>query len=75
MAFRLACVGGRAALVQDDHYFDLETLSGGAVGSDPMEALASPDRLHELSTTLEAAEPTGVVSETTLDDPVPRPRN
>ena len=75
MAFRLACVGGRAALVQDDHYFDLETLSGGAVGSDPMEALASPDRLHELSTTLEAAEPTGVVSETTLDAPVPRPRN
>ena len=38
MSFRLANVDGRAALVRDDAWFDLERLGTGAP-ADPMEAL------------------------------------
>lgn len=75
MGFRLANVGGRAALVEGDDYFDLETVSGGTLGSDPMDALDSPDRLHELTAGLGDAAPTGSLGDVTLDAPVPRPRN
>lgn len=75
MPFRLACVSGRAALVHDDNYFDLETVSGGALGPDPMTAIGSPDLLHDLSGRLADAEPTGALGDVTLDAPVPRPRN
>lgn len=75
MPFRLACVGGRAALVHGDDYFDLETVSGGGLGSDPMAALDAPDLLHELSGRLHDAERTGALGDVTLDAPVPRPRN
>ncbi len=40
MGFRLANVDGRASLVDGDHYHDLERLSAGELGPDPMEALA-----------------------------------
>ncbi|MEM7285542.1 MAG: fumarylacetoacetate hydrolase family protein [Actinomycetota bacterium] len=75
MAFRLASVGNRAALVHGDRYFDLETLSAGELGSDPMDALEHPGRLHELAASLATAEPTGSLDDVTLDAPVPRPRN
>ena len=75
MGFRLANVDGRAALVAGDDYFDLETVSGGSLGPDPMAALESPERLHELTASLGDASPTGSLADVTLDAPVPRPRN
>ena len=75
MPFRLACVEGRAALVERDHYFDLETLSGGELTADPMAALEAPERLHALTAALDAAHATGRLDDATLDAPVPRPRN
>ena len=33
MGFRLANVDNRAVLVEGDHYYDVETLSGGSLGS------------------------------------------
>ncbi len=75
MGFRLANVGGRAALVHGDDYFDLETLSAGEVGPDPMGALELPDRLDALSAGLASAARTGTLADVTLDAPVPRPRN
>ncbi len=75
MGFRFANVDGRAALVDGDHYFDVETLSGGDVPSDPMAALERPDRLHELGSALAAATPTGTLTDATLGAPAPRPRN
>ncbi|MEM9041825.1 MAG: fumarylacetoacetate hydrolase family protein [Actinomycetota bacterium] len=74
MGFRLANVDGRAALVADDHYFDLETVSDGSVGSDPMAALASPDELSALSASLADRAPTGSLSDVALGPPVPRPQ-
>lgn len=75
MTFRFANVAGRAALVHDDVYVDLEARSGGAVGPDPMAALADPARLHELAAGLADVEPTGRLADVALGPPVPRPVN
>ncbi len=75
MGFRLANVGGRGALVDGDHYYDLEGLADGALSPDPMAALTTPDLLAELASGLGGRQPTGLVTEAILDPPVPRPRN
>jgi hypothetical protein len=46
MPFRLANANGRAALVAGDHYFDLERLSKGLIGPDPMDAVRRSPELH-----------------------------
>jgi 2-keto-4-pentenoate hydratase/2-oxohepta-3-ene-1,7-dioic acid hydratase in catechol pathway len=74
MGFRLANVNGRAALVSGDHYTDLATHSSGALGPDPMEALARPDLLAELSALLDDASVTGLLADVVLGPPVPRPQ-
>jgi 2-keto-4-pentenoate hydratase/2-oxohepta-3-ene-1,7-dioic acid hydratase in catechol pathway len=75
MPFKLVNVGGRAALVHDDHYHDLETASDGALAADPMEALREPGILAECSATLVDRSPTGAVADAVLGPPVPSPRN
>lgn len=75
MGFRLANVGGRAALVEGEHYYDLEEISGGHLGADPMAALTSGAVLSELSASLPGRTPTGRLEDVTLDAPVPRPVN
>ena len=75
MGFRMANIGGRAALVDGDYYYDIETISAEALPSDPMEALTLAVELSELQTTLGDQEPTGTLADVTLDAPVPRPRN
>ena len=42
MGFRLANVGGRAALVHNEEYFDLAEVSNGELPSDPMLAPGIP---------------------------------
>lgn len=75
MGFRLANVDGRAALVRDEQYFDLATMSGGAFGPDPMDAIARGDELAALSAGLDGAAATGRLADAVLRSPVPRPRN
>ena len=75
MGFRLANVGGRGALVDGDHYYDLEELADGALSPDPMAALTFPDLLAELASGLGGRQPTGSLTGATLGPPVPRPRN
>ena len=75
MGFRLANVGGRGALVDGDHYYDLGELADGALSPDPMAALTSPDLLAELASGLGGRQPTGLLTGATLGPPVPRPRN
>ena len=74
MGFRLANVNGRAVLVHGDSYTDIATHSSGALGSDPMEVLARPDLLSELSATLDEASVTGLLADVVLGPPVPRPQ-
>ena len=75
MSYSLANVEGRAALVADSYWYDLETLSDGEFGPDPMAALSMPERLSALTAELGQHEPSGVVEPERLGPPVPRPRN
>lgn len=75
MPFRFANVGGRAALANETHVFDLETLSGGEVGPDPMAALHVPQELSRWSEGLDAATPTATLADADLGAPVPAPKN
>lgn len=74
MGFRLANVGGRAALVDGEHYFDVGEVSGGTNPSDPMAALGHLEALHELASTLGGVTPTGRLADVELGPPVPRPQ-
>ena len=75
MGFRLANVHGRAALVVDNNYYDVEHVSGGAIGADPMAVLIDPSALSALSATLGDHAATGSLADVTLGAPVPRPRS
>lgn len=73
MPFTLANVEGRAALVTGDSYYDLKTLSQGALDADPMAALGALEQLSELSAQLSEQPPTGSLCDVMLVPPVPRP--
>lgn len=73
MTFRLANVAGRAALIDGDSYFDLATATGGALGPDPMTAIASFEKLHEVD--LSRLSATGTLTDVVLGPPVPAPVN
>ncbi|MEM9203993.1 MAG: fumarylacetoacetate hydrolase family protein [Actinomycetota bacterium] len=75
MSFRLANIDGRAALVIGDHYVDLATHTDGEIGPDPMVALSVPERLSELTATVDVSAATGALADVTLGPPVPRPRS
>lgn len=75
MPFSLTTIDGRAALVADAHWFDLETISGGALTADAMAALSDLDELRAVAARVGDHEPNGVLAEATLGAPVPRPCN
>ena len=75
MAFTFANVNGRSALMRENSFFDLEAISDGAVSSDPMEALTTPEALHDLSANLDNFAASGDVDDVVLGAPVPRPTN
>ena len=76
MSFRFANVAGRSALVDsNDKWFDLHTLTGGAVSADPMQALAEPAALHAADAGLANATADGDLASAQLLSPVPAPRN
>ncbi len=75
MAFTFANVLGRSALVDENYFFDLASISKGSVSADPMEALAKPEALDRLSANLEKFTASGILNEVDLEAPVPRPSN
>ncbi len=75
MSYTLANVAGRAALVSNGKYYDLETISAGTLGSDPMAALSALDQLSELASGLAHKQPTGTLEGADLGSPAPAPRN
>jgi 2-keto-4-pentenoate hydratase/2-oxohepta-3-ene-1,7-dioic acid hydratase in catechol pathway len=75
MAFILGNINGRAVLVDGDNYFDIESISNGAISSNPMDAITKHSELHALSAQLHAATPTGKVSGVTLGPPITQPKN
>lgn len=75
MAFTLANVDGRAALVRGGEWFDVERASDGAISADPMLALVDAEALHQLNARLGQLTADGAVADIDLGPPVPRPRN
>jgi len=73
---RLATIRGRFHIRRQDHYYDIEQLSGGALPSDPHAVLDRWDEMCEWAARIplmptEAGTPVG---QAVLDAPVPRPR-
>ena len=75
MAFTFANVNKKSAIIRENSFFDLETISDGAVSADPMEALTTPEVLHDLSENLDNFAASGNVDDVVLGAPVPRPTN
>ncbi len=75
MNYTLANIDGRAALVAQGQWYDLEVVSGGALGPDPMAALGEPGQLAALTAKLNEHQPGGEVETATLEAPVPNPRS
>ena len=75
MAFRLANIEGRAALVSGDAYYDLENISNGNFSGDPMQALERLSELSALGAQLDNLEPSGQLADIELGPPVPNPKN
>jgi 2-keto-4-pentenoate hydratase/2-oxohepta-3-ene-1,7-dioic acid hydratase in catechol pathway len=61
--------------VHGDGWHDLEAVSDGRLGPDPMDAIAACDDLHALDAGLAGRSPDGPLGSAPLGPPVPRPRN
>ncbi len=75
MPFTFANINDRSALVQGEAFFDLATITNGAVSSDPMKAIQNSDLLHHYATQLDDYESSGLIVEANVCAPIPRPRN
>ena len=75
MPFTFANINDRSALVQGKAFFDLSTITNGAVSSDPMKAIQNSDLLHHYTTQLDDYESSGLIAEVNVCAPIPRPRN
>ena len=72
--FRLITINGRAALDHDGSWHDLAQLSGDEALADPLAAVTRHRELHALYERAASATGGGVVANTVLGPPVPRPR-
>ena len=70
MGFKLANISGRASLVEDNNYYDLEVISNGEFNSNPSDALQNQNGLKQLNGQLSEMEPTGVINYSELGPPV-----
>lgn len=76
MPYRLGNIHGRASLILGDSFYDLERLSSGRFGPDPMDAIRQSTELHELNAEITAStQADGSMNAARIDTPVPAPRN
>ena len=75
MSFKLANIAGRAALVEGENYYDLETISNGDFDEDTTNALKNLEGLMALSSKLSKAAPSGILKDAKIDAPVSAPKN
>ncbi len=71
--FRFANLSGRAVLVNDTEFWDLERATHGSVSSDPMKAIAMAVDIARLAPEILASTPTGSYDRQSLLAPVPSP--
>jgi 2-keto-4-pentenoate hydratase/2-oxohepta-3-ene-1,7-dioic acid hydratase in catechol pathway len=75
MSFKLGSIKGRAVLISEDNYYDLETISKGKLSSSTLEALHHMDLLNDLNENLNNLDATGAVDTINFDSPVSAPKN
>ena len=75
MGFKLANIKGRAALLNEESFYDLEDISNGNLSHDTTNALFHLEELSELNNKLNDLEATGKISEAEFDAPVSFPKN
>lgn len=75
MGFKLANIKGRAALLNEESFYDLKEISNGNLSHDSTKALFHLEELGELSKNLNDLEATGNISEAEFDAPVSFPKN
>ena len=74
MAFKIANVSGKAALVKGEHYYDLKTISNNVFDDDTLNALSNTPELDALYLTLDDLDPTGQIKDAILDAPISSPK-
>ena len=74
MGYKLGSVSGKAVLIKNDSYHDVNTISNGDISSNSIEALSNTNKLNELNDNLDNFDPTGNINDINLDPPV-IPRN
>ena len=75
MGFKLANIKGRAVLLDEESFYDLEKISEGNLSHDTTNALFHLEELDELNNKLKDSEATGKISEAEFDAPVSFPKN
>jgi len=70
MGYKLGSINNKAVLINDNDYFDIETISNGEVSSNSIEALASSEKLSILNSKLDEFKPNGSLNDVSLDPPV-----
>ena len=75
MGFKLANIKGRAVLLNEESFYDLEIISEGNLSHDTTNALFHLEELDELNNKLNDLEETGKISEAEFDAPVSFPKN
>ena len=70
MGYKLGSINNKAVLINDNDYFDIETISNGEVSSNTIEALASSEKLSILNSKLDEFKPNGSLNDVSLDPPV-----
>ena len=67
MGYKLGSINNKAVLINDNDYFDIETISNGEVSSNTIEALASSEKLSILNSKLDEFKPNGSLNDVSLD--------
>lgn len=75
MGYKLGTVDGKAVLIKENSYYDIATLSNGAISSDSVEALKFQSKLNKLFESLDEKNATGNLSDVELGNPVPNSPN
>ena len=63
MGYKLGSINNKAVLINDNDYFDIETISNGEVSSNTIEALASSEKLSILNSKLDEFKPNGSLND------------
>ena len=70
MGFKLGSYSGKAILIKDDKYFDVNEISNASISSNSIEALENENGLSELYKNVNVNEAAGSIDDIVLDPPV-----